>query len=88
LERINSPLRPCGCLRQETNEEWQFREAVSRGAWRAQSNLKALLNYEFWLLQSPPDMKKSGTKWQLFGAFCATPGFSDTAHDFLRKLLL
>jgi hypothetical protein len=41
---------------------------VSRGAWRAQSNLKALLNYEFWLLQSPPDMKKSGTKWQLFGA--------------------
>ena len=25
--------------------------------------------------------KKSGTKWQLFGAFCATPAFSKAAHD-------
>jgi hypothetical protein len=25
--------------------------------------------------------KKSGTKWQLFGAFCATPAFSKATHD-------
>jgi hypothetical protein len=67
LERINTPLQPYGCLWQATNEEWQFREAVPRGARRAESDLKALLNYEFWLLQSPPDVKKSGTKWQFFG---------------------
>jgi hypothetical protein len=26
LVRINSPLQPCGCLWQATNEEWQFSE--------------------------------------------------------------
>ena len=25
--------------------------------------------------------KQSGTKWQLFGPFCATPAFPKTAHD-------